>query len=118
MGEFRQGFGVDPRRRSRSSWPGSALSANQIEFIEIIVKQLTESGVMDPVWLYESPYADLNDQGLDGLVRRRGGGSAAGCAGRDQAPRGRIGGRSDGVPVSTWKRKGRGAEMGSFHRSF
>jgi type I restriction enzyme R subunit len=46
---------------------GRALTANQIEFIDMIVEQLTESGVMDPARLYESPYTDLNDQGLDGL---------------------------------------------------
>ncbi|WP_205619789.1 hypothetical protein [Acidocella sp. MX-AZ02] len=34
---------------------------------------VTESGVMDPARLYESPYTDLNDQGLDGLF----GGEAA-----------------------------------------
>jgi type I restriction enzyme R subunit len=43
------------------------LTANQIEFIDMIVEQLTESGVMDPARLYESPYTDINDQGLDGL---------------------------------------------------
>lgn len=43
------------------------LSANQIEFIDMIVEQLTESGVMDAERLYESPYTDLNDQGLDGV---------------------------------------------------
>jgi type I restriction enzyme R subunit len=46
---------------------GRALTANQIEFVDMIVEQLTESGLMDPAWLYESPYTDLNDQGLDGL---------------------------------------------------
>ncbi|MDD2765814.1 MAG: DEAD/DEAH box helicase family protein [Opitutaceae bacterium] len=52
---------------------GRTLTANQIEFIDMIVEQLTESGVMDPARLYESPYKDLNDQGLDGLF----GGEAA-----------------------------------------
>lgn len=46
---------------------GRKLTANQIEFIDMIVEQLTEGGVMDPARLYESPYTDLNDQGLDGV---------------------------------------------------
>ena len=34
---------------------GRTLSANQIEFVDMIVEQLTESGVMAPARLYESP---------------------------------------------------------------
>jgi len=46
---------------------GRALSANQIEFIDMIVEQLTESGIMDSARLYESPYTDLNSQGVEGV---------------------------------------------------
>jgi hypothetical protein len=44
-----------------------ALSANQIEFVNMIVNHLTEHGVMEPARLYESPFTDLTPQGPDGL---------------------------------------------------
>jgi len=46
---------------------GRTLSANQIEFMGLIIDHLTERGVMDPRRLYESPFTDLNDQGLSGV---------------------------------------------------
>jgi type I restriction enzyme R subunit len=46
---------------------GKALTANQIELVDMIVEQLTENGVMDAARLYESPYTDLNPLGVDGL---------------------------------------------------
>ena len=46
---------------------GKTLSANQIEFINLIVNHLTEHGVMDAALLYESPFTDLTLQGPDGL---------------------------------------------------
>ena len=72
---------------------GRALSVNQIEFVDMIVEQLTESGVMDPARLYESPYIDLNDQGLDGLFSGEVAGRAAGRVGRNQALRGGVASR-------------------------
>jgi type I restriction enzyme, R subunit len=42
-------------------------SANQIEFLDLIVDYLTERGVMDPRRLYESPFTDLDDQGASGV---------------------------------------------------
>lgn len=44
-----------------------ALSANQIEFVNLIINHLTEHGVMDAALLYESPFTDLTPQGPDGL---------------------------------------------------
>jgi len=44
-----------------------ALSANQIEFVNLIVNRLTEHGVMEASALYESPFTDLTPQGPDGL---------------------------------------------------
>lgn len=46
---------------------GRTLTANQIEFIDLIVDHLTERGAMDPRRLYESPFTDLDDQGVSGL---------------------------------------------------
>jgi type I restriction enzyme R subunit len=46
---------------------GRTLSANQLEFINLIVDHLTEHGVMAPERLYESPFTDLTPRGPDGL---------------------------------------------------
>ncbi len=46
---------------------GRTLTANQIEFINLILDHLTERGAMDPRRLYESPFTDLDDQGLAGV---------------------------------------------------
>jgi len=46
---------------------GRMLVGDQIEFIDMIVDHLTESGVMEPARLYESPYTDLSPLGVEGL---------------------------------------------------
>ena len=46
---------------------GKALSANQIEFINLIVDHLTEHGIVEPGRLYESPFTDLTPRGPDAL---------------------------------------------------
>lgn len=46
---------------------GTSASANQIEFIDLVVQYLTENGVMEPERLYESPFTDINPQGPEGV---------------------------------------------------
>jgi type I restriction enzyme R subunit len=43
------------------------LSANQIDFVNLVVDHLTHHGVMGAAALYESPFTDLTPQGPDGL---------------------------------------------------
>ena len=45
----------------------STLSANQIEFVSLVVNHLTEHGTMELSRLYESPFTDLSPRGPDGL---------------------------------------------------
>jgi type I restriction enzyme R subunit len=40
-----------------------AASADQIEFIDMVIEHLTEKGVMDPGLLYESPFIDIAPSG-------------------------------------------------------
>jgi type I restriction enzyme R subunit len=40
------------------------LSANQIEFLGMIIDHLTDKGQMDPRLLYESPFTDIDPMGL------------------------------------------------------
>jgi type I restriction enzyme, R subunit len=46
---------------------GRMMTASQIEFIDLIIDHLTERGIMDPRRLYESPFTDIDDQGVSGL---------------------------------------------------
>ncbi|MGN6209457.1 DEAD/DEAH box helicase family protein [Asticcacaulis sp.] len=46
-----------------------ALNADQIEFLDLIINHLTAEGVMEARRLYESPFTDMDDQGVSGLFQ-------------------------------------------------
>jgi type I restriction enzyme, R subunit len=46
---------------------GTTVTPNQIEFINLVVQELTQTGVMDSSRLFESPFTDLNAQGPIGI---------------------------------------------------
>ena len=46
---------------------GTTATASQIEFIDLIVQELTENGVMEPARLYEPPFIDINDKGPEAI---------------------------------------------------
>lgn len=46
------------------------LSADQMEFLDMVIDSLTESGFVDPATFYESPFTDLDDMGIAGIFDR------------------------------------------------
>ena len=46
---------------------GTTYSANQIHFVNMIVQHLTQSGVVEPERLYESPFTELAPQGPNAI---------------------------------------------------
>ena len=46
---------------------GTQATPDQIEFIDLIVSELTTNGVMEAGRLYESPFLDISPQGPEGL---------------------------------------------------
>jgi len=46
---------------------GTTYSATQIRFIDQVISYLTQNGIMDPGLLYEPPFTDIHDEGLDGV---------------------------------------------------
>ncbi len=46
---------------------GTTTTPNQIEFINLIVQELTQTGVMEPERLFQSPFTDVNAQGPLGV---------------------------------------------------
>lgn len=46
---------------------GGTATANQIEFINLIVQELTQNGVMEPDRLFEQPFTNLHSQGPLGV---------------------------------------------------
>jgi type I restriction enzyme R subunit len=46
---------------------GRTLTANQNEFLNMIIDYLTARGVMDPKLLYEPPFTDFDSKGVEGV---------------------------------------------------
>lgn len=46
---------------------GKTLTANQIQFINLVVDYLTQAGWMRAAQLYESPFTDYSPRGIDGV---------------------------------------------------
>ena len=44
-----------------------SLKADQMTFIQNIITYLTKNGTIEPSMLFESPFTDMNDQGLIGI---------------------------------------------------
>ena len=62
------GMGREAAKRAISEFSaGQTFTANQLEFVDLIVDHLTKNGVLDPKRLYESPFTDKDDQGVGGV---------------------------------------------------
>ena len=48
---------------------GKKLTANQLEFVNLVIDHLTDRGVVNVESLYTSPYTDVSPQGPDGLFK-------------------------------------------------
>ena len=46
---------------------GTTVTPDQIEFIDLVVQELTQNGVMDVVRLYQTPFIDISPQGPEGV---------------------------------------------------
>jgi len=45
----------------------TAPTANQIKFINTIIEHLEQNGIIDPGMLYEVPFTNIDDQGIEGV---------------------------------------------------
>jgi len=46
------------------------LSADLVDFLDIMIDSLTESEFVDPATFYESPFTDFGDMGIGGVFIR------------------------------------------------
>ena len=46
---------------------GRKLTADQLEFLDLVIDHLTARGLMDPKLLYEAPFTDFDSKGVEGM---------------------------------------------------
>ena len=66
----RQMVGLDREAAKRAFdgfLAGKALTANQIQFINLVIDCLTQAGWMSPAQLYESPFTEFSPRGVEGV---------------------------------------------------
>jgi type I restriction enzyme R subunit len=56
-----------PSSGTTSEGAGRGHSANQIEFVNLVIDELSADGVIEPRRFYESPFTDVGPQGPDAL---------------------------------------------------
>jgi len=49
---------------------GRKLSADQLEFLDLVIDHLTARGMMDPKLLYEAPFTDFDRNGVEGVFQQ------------------------------------------------
>jgi type I restriction enzyme, R subunit len=49
---------------------GRRLTADQLEFLDLVIDHLTARGVMDPKLLYEAPFTDFDRNGVEGVFKQ------------------------------------------------
>jgi type I restriction enzyme R subunit len=49
---------------------GRRLTADQLEFLDLVIDHLTARGVMDPKLLYEAPLTDFDRNGVEGVFEK------------------------------------------------
>jgi type I restriction enzyme R subunit len=63
-------IGLD-REAAKAAFSGfeglGAMTASQTEFINLVIDHLTEQGALDPARFYESPFTDIDAQGIAGV---------------------------------------------------
>jgi len=55
------------RRAFQSFLSGKVLSANQLQFVDLVITYLSRRGYVDPAQLYDSPFTDSHPHGVAGL---------------------------------------------------
>lgn len=49
---------------------GRRLTADQLQFLDLVIDHLTARGVMDPKLLYEAPFTDFDRNGVEGVFEQ------------------------------------------------
>ena len=57
------------KRAFESFLSNKILNANQIEFVNLVIDHLTQSGWLDPSRLYETPFIDFSARGVEGVFK-------------------------------------------------